>query len=476
MAEAADLREHAAAILRAAVEAVLPERLFHAARGGLSLVGPADRLVHAATDRLPIVELASCDRIVVVGGGKAAAGLAAGLETLLGPARIARHRLTGLVSVPAGCGRRLAAIEVRETRPPGVNLPTPEVVQATREMLALIGALEPRDLVIAVVSGGGSALLAAPVPGVTLEEKIAVTRFLSAAGAGIAEINAVRGATSGVKAGGLARACAAGRLVAVVLSDVIGDPLDVIASGPCASSVASAAAALRVLARCGAEQAGIAPGLRAFLDRAARAASDEPRAGVTSQSCPGTWTTPRGCLVSQVLLGSNATAVDAAAAMARRLGYATTIGRPAAAGAAAEAVGRRLADEALALSAAARSDGRPRALVEGGEATVALPEAHGVGGRNQHTVLAALAKLGPDWPAGTLLASLGSDGEDGPTDAAGASADADVVAAIDRQRLDVQSALADCDAYRLLDAAAGLIRTGPTGTNVADIRIVLARP
>lgn len=476
MAEGTGLREHAAAIGRAAVEAVLPERLFRAARGGLSLAGPSDRLAHSGADLLPIVEFASRDRIVVVGGGKAAAGLAAGLETLLGPARIARHRLTGLVSVPAGCGRRLAAIEVRETRPPGVNLPTPEVVQATREMLALIGGLEPRDLVIAVVSGGGSALLAAPVPGVRLEEKIAATRFLSAAGAGIAEINAVRRAASDVKAGGLARACTAGRLVAVVLSDVIGDPLDVIASGPCAPSAASAAAALGVLTACGAEKAGVAPGLRAFLDRATRAAHDEPRASVTSESLPGTWTTPRGCLVSQLLLGSNATAVDAAVAMARRLGYATTVQHPAAAGESAEAVGQRLAAEALALSAAARSDGRPRALVEGGEATVAMPETHGAGGRNQHTVLAALAALGPRWPAGMLLASLGTDGEDGPTDAAGASADADVVAAIDRQGLDVQAALANCDAYRLLDAAAGLIRTGPTGTNVADIRIILARP
>ncbi|MFM8804217.1 MAG: glycerate-2-kinase family protein, partial [Planctomycetia bacterium] len=224
------MRDDAEGIWSAAMAAVQPERLV------------ADRLAMAADgqqflfDGRPLpadVSLAHVGRIVVVGAGKAAAGLAAGVERLLGSERLARHGVTGLVSVPAGCGRRLAAVEVRETRPATSNLPTPAVVQATHEMLAQVSRLGPRDLVIALVTGGGSALLAAPKAGVSLEEKIALTRRLSEAGADIATLNAARRHMSLVKGGGLARACAAGNLLVLVLSDVIGDDLDVIASGPC---------------------------------------------------------------------------------------------------------------------------------------------------------------------------------------------------------------------------------------------------
>lgn len=474
MADVAGLREDAAAIGRAALEAVRPELLCVAAGTGLALAGPADRLGHAGADVVPIIDLVAHERIVIVGGGKAAAELAAGVEELFGATRIARHGVTGLVSVPAGRGRRLACVEVRETRPAGANLPTPDVVRASHEMLALVGSLGPRDLAIAVVTGGGSALLAAPPPGVPLDEKIAATRLLSAAGAGIAEINAVRRAASAVKAGGLARACTAGRLVALVISDVIGGGLEVIASGPCAAARPSAAAALEVLARHGVRATAGVARLVAFLQRAAGMEAADP--GTPGDPGAATWRTPQGCMVSQLVLGSNLDAVTAAAAAARRLGYATGVRQAGAANESAEDAGRRLAAEALTLATAAHGDGVPRAVVEGGEATVTLPVGHGVGGRNQQTVLSALAAVGSAWPAGMLLASIGTDGEDGPTDAAGASADAGIVAAIGRQGLDVASALARCDAHGLLAAAGGLVRTGPTGTNVADVRLILARP
>jgi glycerate-2-kinase len=184
--------------------------------------------------------------------------------------------------------------------------------------------------------------------------------------------------------------------------------------------------------------------------------------------------------VDHVLLGTNTTAVEAAAQVAERLGYEVAI-RPAAPGMSepAEHVGRRLAHEGLALVEATRADGRPRAIVEGGEAIVRLPADHGRGGRNQQTVAATLAELlvsGACWPPDLLVASLGTDGEDGPTTAAGGLADAGVA---DRTRalgLDVASAVARCDALPLLEATGGLVVTGPTGTNVADVRIVLARP
>jgi glycerate 2-kinase len=388
-------------------------------------------------------EQAGVERIVVVGGGKAAAGLAAGVEAALGSAGLTRHAVTGLVSVPEGCGRSLAAIEVRETRPAGSNLPTPAVVAATHEMLALVRTLGPRDLVIATITGGGSACLAAPRKGVALEEKIALTRRLAAGGADIATLNAARSSLSLVKGGGLARACRAGRLVALVLSDVIGNDLGVIASGPC-------------------------------LPPADGGASAGPPAA-------GEWTTPAGCQVRHLLVGDNATAVDAAAAAAAVLGFTVTVrhAQPENRHDTAEEVGRRLAHTGRALLAAARRDGRPHALVEGGEATVRLPPAAGSGGRNQQTVLAAIASLTADgtaWPTGLTLASVGTDGEDGPTTAAGACADAAVCGVIRDRRLDVASALARCDAHPLLETAGGLVVTGPTGTNVADVRLVLARP
>jgi glycerate 2-kinase len=384
------------------------------------------------------LDLTGVDRLVVVGGGKAAAAMAAGVERALGRERLALHRAAGLVSVPERCGRSLERIEVRETRPAAVNLPTPAVVAATREILDLVAALGPRDLVIALVSGGGSACLAAPRDGVTLDDKISLTRRLSAEGADIATLNAARIRLSLVKGGGLARACAAGRLVALVLSDVIGDDLAVIASGPCLPA-------------------------------------DPPN------TTDGDWTTPANCRVSHRIVGGNATAVEAAAAAAAVLGYAVTRrqARPAARHESAEEVGRRLAADGTMLLAEARRDGQPRALIEGGEATVRLPADHGVGGRNQQTVLAALAAFeGTEagWPAGLVIASVGTDGEDGPTDAAGAVADARVATAIREQRLDLADALLRCDAYPLFRAVGGLVVTGPTGTNVADVRIVLAPP
>jgi glycerate-2-kinase len=175
--------------------------------------------------------------------------------------------------------------------------------------------------------------------------------------------------------------------------------------------------------------------------------------------------------------------VAAARAAAEDLGYTiedTPPGAPVTDS--AEDVGRRLAGRGFALSRLARRDGRPRAWIEGGEATVRVPTDHGRGGRNQQTVLAALAAASPatsaaeDWPPELVIASIGTDGEDGPTDAAGAVADAGVAAAASADPGAVPRSLARCDAYPLLARTGGLIRTGPTGTNVADLRIVLACP
>jgi hydroxypyruvate reductase len=467
------LCNHITAVMEAALQAVHPARLV--ARR-LSVVD-GELLLDGVSLSAPL-RLNDQGRVVVVGGGKAAAGMAAGLADVLSTAGFAADLVTGLVSVPEGCGRRVAGIEVRETRPAAANLPTQAAVAATEEMMSLVGSLSAGDVVFAVISGGGSALLEMPRRGMLLEDIIAVVTFLSAAGATITEINTVRQAASDVKGGGLARACAAGLMIVLVLSDVIGDPLDSIASGPCMPVAFDASKALDVLERYGAIEAGIAPRfvevLRKDVSRSSRDACQGP-----SQS-GGLWTTGRGCRVDHLLVGSNATAVDAAADAARHLGYDAIVHHASPrVNETADEVGQRFAREGLALAAAVAADGCPRAIVEGGEAVVRLPSDHGIGGRNQQTVLtAALACLagGKPWPHGLAIASIGTDGEDGPTPAAGGIVDAAVATRIADRLAESRHAAARFDAFPLLEEVGGLVVTGPSGTNVADVRVVLASP
>lgn len=491
------LRRDAQAIWTAAIAAVLPtvlleKRLAIGKRGH-----PADELLFDGRSLNPPVRLDSIDRVSVVGAGKAAAQMASGVEQLLGRQRLDRHRTTGVVSVPEGSAVPLSHIHCRETRPAGANIPTALAVAATQEMISMLSTLGPNDLAIAVVTGGGSALLVAPREGVSLEDTIAVTNFLSAAGATIQELNAVRQAASTVKAGGFARACHAGRLVVLVLSDVVGDRLDVIASGPCMPIPSPAREAFAILNRYGVVAAGVASQFVRWIESEATAVPDVG-GSQKAASADGSWTTASGCRVSHLLIGSNETAVQAAAAEAIGRGYTiqdrgetiqdrgyTIQDRgghdPDAAKASVEAetIGWRLALEAVGLWQAARDGRRPLAIIEGGEATVQVPADHGTGGRNQQTVLAAMDCIGSSggpWPEGLLIASVGTDGEDGPTDAAGGYSDAAIATLAIAHDLDVTSAAMRCDAYPLLNAVGGLIRTGPSGTNVADVRIVLARP
>ena len=477
------LRRDAQAIWTAAIAAVLPtvlleKRLAIGKRGH-----PADELLFDGRSLNPPVRLDSIDRVSVVGAGKAAAQMASGVEQLLGRQRLDRHRTTGVVSVPEGSAVPLSHIHCRETRPAGANIPTALAVAATQEMISMLSTLGPNDLAIAVVTGGGSALLVAPREGVSLEDTIAVTNFLSAAGATIQELNAVRQAASTVKAGGFARACHAGRLVVLVLSDVVGNRLDVIASGPCMPIPSPAREAFAILNRYGVVAAGVASQFVRWIESEATAVPDVG-GSQKAASADGSWTTASGCRVSHLLIGSNETAVQAAAAEAIHRGY-TIQDRdghdPDAAKASVEAetIGWRLALEAVGLWQAARDGRRPLAIIEGGEATVQVPADHGTGGRNQQTVLAAMDCIGSSggpWPEGLLIASVGTDGEDGPTDAAGGYSDAAIATLAIAHDLDVTNAAMRCDAYPLLNAVGGLIRTGPSGTNVADVRIVLARP
>jgi hydroxypyruvate reductase len=453
------LRDDALAIWRAGVVAVDSSRL-------------VTRWVRAESGNLRIgdehLDLAHVRRIVVVGAGKAGAGMAAGLEAALGSRLMAEKNLTGWVNVPADCTARLERIRLHGARPAGVNEPTAEGEVGTKNILDLAGSCASEDLCLCLLSGGGSALLPAPIPGITLADKQAVTRHLSSAGANIEQLNIVRKQLSRIKGGGLARACRAGRLVTLIISDVLGDPLSVIASGPTVEDPHTARDALAVLNAFHAREAGIPESV--FQCLAARATTGVPHTRPT-------------CTVTNLVIGNNPGAVDAAGAEAARRGYRPALEKACTLEGSAEAVGCRLADMALQM----RSESGPECLISGGEPTVTLaePRLRGRGGRNQQLVLAALQHLlalspgmGPaDALSGILLLSAGTDGEDGPTDAAGAWIDTEVGHALAEHNLHPADFLRRNDAYSFFEPLGALLRTGPTHTNVCDLRVVaVSRP
>jgi len=444
---ASQLRRDALAIWQAGVAAVKADRLV---REAVHVDGPW-LIVGAVRVFLPDV-----GRIAVVGAGKAGAGMAEGLLQALGEQVLREKHVRGWINVPENGVRPLPGIELHGARPAGVNEPTAAGVEGSREILSRVAQLRPEDLCIALISGGGSALLPLPRDGITLDDKLAVTRFLSAGGAPIEALNTVRKQLSLIKGGGLARACRAGRLVTLVISDILGDPLDLIASGPTVLSDTSPLAALEILDRYGVRTAGIAP--RVFQVLTDRVKMPSARSALVA------------CDATNQVIGNNAVAVAAAAQEARRLGYQPSQHVAAASEGPAEEVGQALAQQALQL----RDGSGPDCLISGGEPTVKLVPAkdRGLGGRNQQLVLAGVETLAAS-PTGILLLSGGTDGEDGPTDAAGAWADASLIEAAKRRGLSPRAYLERNDAYHWFEPLGGLLLTGPTDTNVCDVRVVL---
>ena len=442
-------RENAVAIWRAGVDAVASDRLV---RNVVRVDGDVLRL-----DGEPFAA-ADWDRLVVVGAGKAGAGMAAGLVDAVAGA-VWANRLTGRLNVPADCVRDdLPRVTLHAGRPAGVNEPRPEGVEGTREILDLVRGCGPRDLCVVLLSGGGSALLVAPAVGVTLEDKQRVTRLLAGRGASIGELNAVRKRLSVVKGGGLARACGAGRTVCLAISDVIGDPLDIIASGPTVGDEGGENPA-DVLRRFCPDGAELPPAVWAAVGR------DQGDRGVPLS-------------VTTRVIGSNALAQQAASLACGPRGLQPTgrlagRGWPVSAGVARE-VGRGLVSH---LNEAGRRVARPpTAAISGGEPTVTLCDSPGKGGRNQEVVLAAVDAVWnrPGGFGGAVVLSGGTDGEDGPTDAAGAVADdATPRKAARRLGLHPRPYLDRNDAYTFFAKTGGLLKTGPTHTNVMDLRVVL---
>lgn len=405
------------------------------------------------------------DRILVVGAGKAASAMADGLVSQIGDWR----PVTGWVNIPEGTEvlegteENIAGIVKHPARPATVNEPTEAGIQGTKQIMRIVDSAGPRDLVLAVICGGGSALLPLPVAGISLDDKLSVIRHLSGSGATIDQLNTVRKHLSDVKGGGLLRACRGGHLVTLMLSDVLGDPVDLIASGPTVPDPSTAADSLAVLATFDPDRT-----LSDSIYQCLKTAQPD--------------STPSVCKSTIVMLGNNALAVDEAGIVAESLGYNHVMQSATSSEGPAEDIGRHLADMTVQMLRADPSAHRTDCLITGGEPTVTLAssDVRGKGGRNQQLALAAYQQLlnhnltDDEWNRITIL-SGGTDGEDGPTDAAGAFIDASVHRVAVAKSLDITDCLDRNDAYRFFEAAGGLLITGPTGTNVCDIRVGLVK-
>jgi hydroxypyruvate reductase len=430
-------REAALAIWRSALDAAAVEPLV---RSSLKLHG--DTLACGPLT----LDLTGIRRVIVLGCGKAGSSMARAAESILGD-RISH----GLVVVKDGYTLPTKIIELVEARHP---VPDRRGQAAAERILALAQAADARDVVIFLISGGGSALLPAPAPPITLEEKQEVTRLLLGAGANIGELNVVRKHLSLLKGGQLARAAAPARVLTLLLSDVIGDPLDVIASGPTAPDPTTFSDALDVLAR------------RRAADRVAPSVMERLRAGARGE-IPETPKPDEHLFtrVTHVVVGNNRLVVEAAARAAEGLGLTPKI-----ATAPLEGEAREVAPD---LVARARSLSPPCCLIAGGETTVTV-KGQGRGGRCQEFALAAALALPPG--DGVTVLAAGTDGSDGPTDAAGAVVDARTPERGRAAGLDPDRSLADNDSHTFLAASGDLIVTGPTNTNLLDLYLVVRVP
>lgn len=426
-------------------------------RAGLRAADPAvamHRLCRRENENLwvgrQLFDLSGVERVLVVGAGKATATMAQALEAILG------DRIDdGLISVKYGHGRPLARIGLIEA---GHPLPDDNGVRAARDIMAMVTRARVNDLVFALISGGGSALLPLPAQGISLKDKQAATDLLLASGATIHEINAIRKHLSAVKGGRLGQAAAPAGLVALMLSDVVGDNLDAIASGPTVPDGTTFSDCRAIVQRYGID-AELPSRVRDHLAGGVAGRCEE-----TPKKDTHAW-----LHVHNHIVGSNTLAIQAAAEEARQRGYNTLVLT-----AQLEGETRTAARVHAAIARQAAATGQPvtppACILSGGETSVVV-KGEGKGGRNQEFALAAALAI--EGNASIVMLSAGTDGTDGPTDAAGAFADATTVQRAQRAGLDIRRHLADNDAYPLFKALGDLLITGPTGTNVMDLNVML---
>jgi hydroxypyruvate reductase/glycerate 2-kinase len=417
----------------------------------LKAADPADAVEKRCARIRAIHGAGGYSRLLVIGFGKAAIPMARAMEAGLG-----ELITTGAVITKYGhsANHGLTKVRVHEA---GHPLPDENGVKGTEEIVALAGTADEGTLAVVLISGGGSALFVSPAKGISLEEKQETTAQLLRAGAEIQELNTVRKHLSRVKGGRFAELLYPAATVSLILSDVIGDPLDVIASGPTSPDSTTYADALATLESYG--LLGSAPhavvdtlenGLKGLLP-------ETPKEG-----------DPMFGIVENVIIGSNRLALDAAKTAAESLGMGAEIHSAEVSGQAGDA-GRRLALKAL--TAKLHKGGRtPECLISGGETTVTVTGT-GYGGRNMELALAFAVEI--EGVPGITLLSAGTDGTDGPTDAAGAVVDGMTVIRARARGLDADEYLRNNDSYTFFLKAGGLLVTGPTGTNVMDIQILV---
>lgn len=448
-----NLRDDAIAIWKAGVAAVQPETLFQNA-------------MHITANAIEIEEISIAtsrmQRLIVVGAGKASAAMAVAFQKRLPESWLKSGKVVGWMNVPQGTipSSYSSPIHLHEGRPAALNEPTEQGVYGSQQILELVESASANDVVVCLLSGGASALLPLPIASVSLAEKREVTRYLSAAGATIEELNTVRIALSQIKGGGLARACRAKKMVTLVISDVLGDDLRFIGSGPTFYSDIPSPSASEVLRKYASKSDDISTNIWKAV----------------AQNNHHKWPRP-ACDVEHLILANNATAVDAAGVEAVARGYRYLMNCARRSEGDAEELGCELLEHCVPWIGDSEA---PDCLISGGEPTVKLvsPQQRGKGGRNQQLVLAALQRR-MQWTRAERAArpicflSGGTDGEDGPTDVAGAWFDSAVEKVVELDEVRLADYLYRNDAYHFFDQYGGHLRTGPTGTNVCDLRVIV---
>jgi len=428
----------------------------------VSAVDPAQRLreiIHIEKDRLLIkteedsaktFRLDAFKKICLVGAGKASASMAQAAEEIFGD-RMAR----GMITTKYGHALSLQRSEVIEA---GHPIPDQKGYEGAKKIQSLLKECGPDDLIIFLLSGGGSALLPLPVEGIALEEKQQVTQFLLGCGADIREINTIRKHISQIKGGWLARWAYPSTVIAFILSDVVEDQLDVIGSGPTVPDRSTFEEAWDILTKYDLIKR-VAPSIQRHLSLGKEGKVEEtPKPGDASFE-----------RVSNILIGSNILALRAAEKEASSFGFNALILSSSIVGETRE-VARLHAAIAKEVIASGNPLSRPACVISGGETTVTI-KGYGLGGRNQEFALAGALEI--DGLEKVVLLSGGTDGTDGPTDASGAVADYTTVSRARSMGLEAKAHLENNDAYPFFQRLGDLLITGPTHTNVMDIRILL---
>ncbi|MEM2841110.1 MAG: glycerate kinase [Candidatus Bathyarchaeia archaeon] len=397
------------------------------------------------------ISLNKYSNILVVGGGKAVGAMAEALENVLGD-----KIKEGLVNVLTGTAGRYRTRKIKLNEA-GHPIPDLSGMAGTKRMFEMVEKSKKEDLIICLISGGGSAMMTLPARGVSIEDKQKLTKLLLLSGANINEINTVRKHLSMFKGGQLAKAAFPATIVSLILSDVVGDPIDSIASGPTAPDPTTYRDAIEILRKYD------------LWDRAPdtiRNVLDKGSAGLLPETPKPD--DPIFENVRNIVVGNNLMACKAAKAVLKNLGFKTLILTTRMQGESRE-VGIFLGSIAKEISSSGNPQPPPAAIVIGGETTVTV-RGRGLGGRNQELVLSA-AKCIAD-RNGICIGSIGTDGIDGPTNAAGALADGETFRRANELGLDYGRALMENDSYNFFRVLDDLLITGPTGSNVNDVTIL----